>query len=139
MKQTELRNVVIDTNGFEELDKIDCSHCFCAQLDEKTFEKQKEKIKEILKNFDYEGCFFDLAVMTVIKDSPPQAHDFKAEVYVMLTPAELTLDGKKYKVKKGDVINVPKNTLHVVHTVNAKYLMASIWDEKPENVVCEKV
>jgi mannose-6-phosphate isomerase-like protein (cupin superfamily) len=59
-------------------------------------------------------------VIFIKKEVKKHKHAFHSEhVYVLDGEGEMTLGDKTFKVKKGDIVYIPKNTAHSLHVTSA--------------------
>lgn len=113
-----------------------------APVPEEQFKRDMPRIEPTLLELGYAGMYVDLAYVSGRGVRLREKHGDKTEVYFMLAAANLILggikylifSGKRYNVKRGDVVVIPKGVNHKVKPGDARYLMANIRKEKPTDV-----
>ncbi len=80
----------------------------------------------------------------IIKNSvKPHKHQYHSEhVFVVEGEGEMKLGEKNFKIKKGDLVFIPKNTIHSVRTISKEPLkvisiLAPIFDGKDRIIIEE--
>ena len=63
---------------------------------------------------------FCIVIKTEVKAHKHQHHS--EHVFVLEGEGTMTLDGRKFTIKKGDLVFIPKNTVHAVRTTGKQAL-----------------
>ncbi|MBA3679816.1 MAG: cupin domain-containing protein [Bacteroidetes bacterium] len=84
---------------------------------------------------------FCIIIKNEVKSHKHQYHS--EHVYVMEGEAQMRLGEKIFKIKKGDLVFIPKNTIHAVKTTSKQPLkvisiQAPIFDGKDRIIIEEK-
>jgi quercetin dioxygenase-like cupin family protein len=71
-------------------------------------------------------------VIWIKKNVAEHYHEFHTEnIYILEGKAEMTINGKKRVVKKGDYLNIPKGTRHAVRKVLSRKPLKVISIQSP--------
>lgn len=67
--------------------------------------------------------------------TPPATHADEEEVYVIMAGSgTVSLDGRPYEVRAGDVVYIPRHTEHIIEGLSEQplvYICVANWPDKP--------
>lgn len=122
--------------------------CFCSvnsqtviNLDTLTLPAKTENIFNRSLFSDSLASSFCIIIKNEVK---PHKHQYHSEhVYVIDGEAQMRLGEKTFKIKKGDLVFIPKNTVHAVKTTSKQPLkvisiQAPLFDGKDRIIIEEK-
>ncbi len=122
--------------------------CFCSvnsqtviNLDTLTLPAKTENIFNRSLFSDSLASSFCIIIKNEVK---PHKHQYHSEhVYVIDGEAQMQMGEKTFKIKKGDLVFIPKNTVHAVKTTSKQPLkvisiQAPLFDGKDRIIIEEK-